>query len=76
MRVLVVGAGIGGLTAALALLRIGIDVRVYEQANVLREVGAGVALSPNAVKVLQRRGVAQGLRAGSVAITSWRRLRR
>lgn len=66
MRVLVVGAGIGGLTAALALLRIGIDVRVYEQANVLREVGAGVALSPNAVKVLQRLGVAQGLRACAV----------
>ena len=49
MRILIAGAGIGGLTAALALRQAGFDTRVYEQASVLREVGAGVAISPNAV---------------------------
>ena len=59
MRVLIAGAGIGGLTAALALRQAGIDSHVYEQASVLREVGAGLLLGPNAVKVLHPHG--QGL---------------
>ena len=54
MRILIVGGGIGGLAAALALRQAGFDARVYEQASVLREVGAGVQSSPNAVKVLHR----------------------
>jgi salicylate hydroxylase len=66
MRVLIVGAGIGGLTAALALRQAGFDVHVYEQASVLREVGAGVAISPNAVKVLHQLGLAEALRAFGV----------
>ena len=70
MRVLIVGAGIGGLTAALALRQAGFDVHVYEQASVLREVGAGVAISPNAVKVLHRLGLAESLRAAGVASLS------
>ncbi|MBL0422811.1 FAD-dependent oxidoreductase, partial [Ramlibacter sp. AW1] len=41
MRVVVIGAGIGGLTAALALMRRGFEVQVLEQARELREVGAG-----------------------------------
>ncbi|MEZ0302913.1 MAG: FAD-dependent oxidoreductase, partial [Hyphomicrobiaceae bacterium] len=45
--VLIVGAGIGGLTCALALLQRGIDVEVYEQATELREIGAGVQISAN-----------------------------
>jgi salicylate hydroxylase len=61
MRILIVGAGIGGLTAALALRQAGLDAHVYEQARVLREVGAGVAISPNAVKVLHRLGLAEAL---------------
>jgi salicylate hydroxylase len=49
---LIVGAGIGGLTAALALQRAGFRVSVYEQAPELREVGAGVTITPNACHAL------------------------
>ncbi len=70
MRMLIVGAGIGGLTAALALRQAGFDAHVYEQASVLREVGAGVAISPNAVKVLHRLGLAEALRAVGVVSRS------
>ena len=66
MRVLIVGAGIGGLTAALALRQAGFNAHVYEQASVLREVGAGVAISPNAVKVLHGLGLAEALHAVGV----------
>src|SRR5215208_5546698 len=66
MRVLIAGAGIGGLTAALALRQAGFDAHVYEQARILREVGAGVAISPNAVKVLHRLGLAAALRTVGV----------
>jgi salicylate hydroxylase len=51
-KVVVVGAGIGGLTAALALLERGIDVEVYEQSNELKEVGAGIQISSNGTRVL------------------------
>jgi salicylate hydroxylase len=66
MRVLIAGAGIGGLTASLALRQAGFDAHVYEQASVLREVGAGVAISPNAVKVLHKLGLAEALRTVGV----------
>jgi salicylate hydroxylase len=46
-KVAVVGGGIGGLTAALALLREGVDVDVYEQASEFQEVGAGVQIRRN-----------------------------
>ncbi len=45
--ILIAGAGLGGLTAALALIQRGHDVRVFEQAAELREVGAGVQLGAN-----------------------------
>ena len=51
-NVAIVGGGIGGLTAALALMRRGIDVDVYEQAPELRELGAGVQISANGTRVL------------------------
>ncbi|WP_257455950.1 FAD-dependent monooxygenase [Archangium lipolyticum] len=51
-KVLVIGGGIGGLTAALALRRSGWEVEVFEQAPRLREVGSGLMLSPNAMRVL------------------------
>ena len=63
MRVLISGAGIGGLAAALALLRHGIDVDVYEQAAELKEVGAGVQLAANGTRVLYALGVGEELKA-------------
>jgi len=56
-HILIAGGGIGGLTAALALLKRGFDVDVYEQAPALREVGAGVQLSANGIRVLHELGV-------------------
>jgi salicylate hydroxylase len=55
--VAVIGGGIGGLTAALALLRAGLDVRIYEQSRELSEVGAGIQLAPNCTRVLRGLGV-------------------
>lgn len=62
-RVLIAGAGIGGLSAALALLRRGIDVDIYEQATELREVGAGVQISPNGSRALYALGVGDAVRS-------------
>ena len=57
LDVVVVGGGIGGLFAANALIAQGLDVSVYEQAPALGEVGAGVFLTPNSVRQLQRVGL-------------------
>jgi len=54
----IVGGGVGGLAAALSLLRAGLDVHVYEQARTLNEVGAGVQISPNAARILHGLGLA------------------
>ncbi|HEX6321675.1 MAG TPA: FAD-dependent monooxygenase [Burkholderiales bacterium] len=63
MKVLIAGGGLGGLTAALALLRSGCDVEVYEQAAELREVGAGLQLSANGTRVFYALGVGEALKA-------------
>jgi 2-polyprenyl-6-methoxyphenol hydroxylase-like FAD-dependent oxidoreductase len=57
MRVIIVGGGIGGLTAAVALQRVGIQPLVFERAPELREVGAGLTLWTNAVRVLRTLGL-------------------
>src|SRR5258707_2760346 len=64
--VLIAGAGIGGLTAALALGRRGIGVTVLEQAEKLEEAGAGIQLAPNATRVLVALGLAERLEAAIV----------
>jgi salicylate hydroxylase len=53
-RIAVVGGGIGGLAAAVALDRVDLPATVYEQAHELREVGAGLVLAPNALRQLRR----------------------
>jgi len=53
----IAGAGIGGLSAAIALARHGLAVRVYERVTQLREAGAGIQLGPNAFRMFERLGV-------------------
>ncbi len=74
-RVGVVGGGIGGLTAAVSLLRRGFDVHVYEQAPQLSEVGAGVQISPNASRVLHGLGLADDLSRTGVRPLAWHQRR-
>jgi salicylate hydroxylase len=64
-RVAIIGGGIGGLTTALALRQAGAEVRVYEAAAELREIGAGVSLHPNAMRVLRAAGVEGEVRAAA-----------
>lgn len=76
MHVLIAGAGLGGLCAALALLSRGIDVEVYEQAAELKEVGAGVQISANGTGVLFALGLEDpvrhwGVRAVDKEIRLW-----
>lgn len=59
----IIGAGLGGLAAALALQQRGHRVRVYEAAPSLGEVGAGITLSPNAMRILERLGVRDAIAA-------------
>lgn len=75
VSVCVVGGGIGGLTAALSLLRRGFDVQVYEQAAALGEVGAGVQVSPNASRVLHWLGLAEELATTGVKPVAWHQRR-
>jgi salicylate hydroxylase len=60
-RVAIAGAGLAGLTLALALLRRAFPVQVFEQANVLGDVGAGLQLSPNATRCLHALGLGPAL---------------
>jgi salicylate hydroxylase len=57
MRIAVIGGGIGGLSAALQMLKAGLDVHVYERAERISEIGAGVQISPNASRLLLRLGL-------------------
>lgn len=61
LSISIIGAGIGGLTAAIALRQIGFEPIVYERTPELREIGAAIALWPNATRVLKRLDVLDGL---------------
>ena len=85
LRVVIVGGGIGGAAAGAALLQHGLQVRLYEQAPALTEVGAGVAIQPNGARALDQLGLGDQLRRlgakwldpqfrrfdGSYAATMW-----
>lgn len=62
VRVAVLGGGIGGLAAAIALRRVGVDVDIFEQAPAFRRIGAAINLTPNAVRVLDALGVGDAVR--------------
>jgi 6-hydroxynicotinate 3-monooxygenase len=75
-RVAVVGAGLGGLTAAGFLQRTGFAVKVYEQAPAFSRIGAGIILSANVTKVLRRLGledelIAAGIKSQSYVSRAW-----
>ncbi|MEZ5855547.1 MAG: FAD-dependent monooxygenase [Hyphomicrobiaceae bacterium] len=66
IRAIVIGGGIGGTAAAIALARRGIEVDVYEQAAQQAEVGAGIQISPNASRLLYRYGLKEMIEACAV----------
>lgn len=71
-HILIAGAGIGGLTAALALARVGATVTIIERTPELVATGAGVQLSPNATRILARFGLLDAVRARALAPTGIR----
>ena len=76
-KVAIICGGIGGLAAALALTRRGIEVTVHEQSAQLREIGAGILLSPNALKAfralgMERDAIAIGFQADYQFVRNWR----
>lgn len=76
-RALIIGGGIGGLTSAIALRQVGLDVSVFERSSELREVGAGLTLWTNAIKCLRTLGVGSAIETLGTAFTqsevrSWR----
>ena len=68
--IMIAGAGLGGLTSALALIQRGHRVRVFEQANELRETGAGVQLGPNGTRILIALGLEPAMRQIVCAATA------
>ena len=65
-KIAIIGGGIGGLSAALHLLKAGLDVHVYEQSPRIGEIGAGIQISPNASRLLIRLGLKPALDAVGV----------
>src|SRR5439155_11197671 len=71
VSIAIIGGGIGGLSAALSLFHAGVDVQVYERARTINEVGAGIAVSPNATRILHRIGLAEALARTGVKTLAW-----
>ena len=75
LSIAIIGGGIGGLAAALSLLRAGLDVHVYERARTFSEVGAGIQISPNASRILHRLDLADALANLGVKPLAWHQRR-
>src|SRR3954449_3766854 len=70
MKVIIAGAGIGGLTAAMCLHRAGFDVELFDQVSELRPLGVGINIQAGAVRILSALGFATTTQAGAVRIPS------
>ncbi len=68
MKISIVGGGIAGLTTAIALNQLGIRSEIYEQAKEFNEVGAGIMLQPNALKILDQLGLGTNIREKGMEI--------
>ena len=66
LKIIVAGAGLGGLAAASNQMKVGHDVTIFEQAPELSEVGAGIQLSANAMHVLNHIGLGEAITKVSV----------
>jgi len=69
MKIDIIGGGIGGLTTAIELIQKGFDVKVYEQAATIKEVGAGIVLANNAMQVYKKLGLKSKLEAAGNLIS-------
>ena len=71
LKVAIVGGGIGGLSAANAMLRRGIDVAVWEQVDPPSEVGTGLSLFPNGRRQLERMGLGEARAEVGAKVGEW-----
>jgi len=73
VKALIAGAGIGGLAAAIALRRAGLEVQIFERSPQLQEIGAGLMIWPNGSRALKSLGVeAKTLEVKNVTLSNWR----
>ena len=77
LNIAVIGAGIGGLAAGLCLAKKGFEITIFEKSNLKGELGAGIQLSPNSLRVLFSLGMERSLRSNSsysefIAIRDWK----
>ncbi|MEN0073192.1 MAG: FAD-dependent monooxygenase, partial [Paracraurococcus sp.] len=72
MRAIIIGGGIGGLTAALALHAAGIEAELFESATEVRPLGVGINLQPHAVRELTELGLGEALAATGIATREFR----
>ncbi|MEU6743976.1 FAD-dependent oxidoreductase [Streptosporangium sandarakinum] len=71
MRIVVVGAGLGGVAAAVGLHRTGHEVTLIERAAELREAGTGIVVMPNGLRALDALGLADGVRGHDIRAAQW-----
>ena len=70
-HVLIVGGGIAGLSLAIALRRLGLEADLVERSASWEPIGAGIAVQPNAMRVLNRLGVGAAVRRAGARIRRW-----